>query len=143
MNLIKQILSTALPLEKVFNVSILVYRVLIAFAIIRVHGLKKVLDIEGELTKLENPLGIDPLLNVYLAIAVNLLFSLFVALGFLTRPFALGIMGLTVMGFFVHIHDPWIMRDAPMMYSFAFGLIFVFGPGRYSVDHYLSTRFKA
>ncbi len=139
MNRIKGILSTQLPAEAVFHVGMLAFRIVVAFAMIRIHGIKKIVDIEGEIAHMPDPLGLGGELNAYIAIAINIFFAGFVGLGFLTRLFALGILPLTLMGLFVvHWQDPWPMKDAPLMYSMAFGLIALLGPGKYSIDHSLN-----
>lgn len=143
MNRIKPIISTKVPSAASFDVGMLLFRVTVAFAMIRIHGWKKVVDMEGEMAHMPDPLGLGGELNVLIAIAINLFFAAFVGLGLLTRVFALGILPLTLMGLFmVHLHDPWPMKDAPLMYTMAFGLIALLGPGQYSMDHWILKKLK-
>ncbi len=131
-------LSPAIPGKSVIDLTLLGYRMLIAFAMIRTHGWKKLVDFEGTITHIPDPLGIGGLASAFVAVGVNVVLAGFVAIGLLTRLSALGILTLTISGFFlVHFQDPWPIKDVPLMYSIAFALVLIMGPGKYSMDHRL------
>lgn len=138
MTVLSKLLSTTSPNVFTFNITMLVYRMIIAFGMIKVHGWKKITDIQGTIQHIPDPFGIGGELSAYTAIAANIFFAGFVGLGLFTRGSAIFILSLTLVGFFiVHGNDPWPIRDTPMMYSAAFGLVAIFGPGKYSLDKQL------
>jgi len=139
--LIMQVLSAKIPGESQVSAFILGFRVLVAFAMIRTHGWKKLTDFEGTVAHIPDPFGIGGDLSAVVSILANVVFALFVAVGFFTRAAALFILSVTVTGFFVvHWGDPWPVKDVPLMYSVTFLLILLLGPGKYSLDHVLSQK---
>lgn len=132
-------LSAQKPVEKQSDLILLVFRSLVAFAMIRTHGIKKILDIKGTIAHIPDPFGIGGEISAYIAIFANVFCALFVMFGFLTRASALFILTLTLTGFFlVHWGDPWPVKDTPLIYSIAFFAILSLGPGKYSLDHLIS-----
>ncbi len=133
-----RLLRTDQPSSERFSSVMLFFRLATAFAIIRVHGIKKILDVESEIANIPDPFGMGGAASAFIAILANTLFAGFVAAGFLTRISALFILSVTLTGLLVvHLSDPWPIKDSPLMYSIAFSLILFMGPGRYSVDHWL------
>ncbi|MEM6830427.1 MAG: DoxX family protein [Bacteroidota bacterium] len=142
--LIMQVLSATLPDQKRLSAIILGFRVLIAFAMIRTHGWKKVVDFEGTVQHIPDPFGMGGLASTYISIIVNVGLAGLVAIGLFTRASAIGILSLTLSGFFlVHFNDPWPVKDVPLMYSLAYTLILLVGPGQYSIDHLISKKLNA
>ncbi|MEL6560214.1 MAG: DoxX family protein [Bacteroidota bacterium] len=138
---IVQVLSAQKPIEKQSDLILLVFRSLVAFAMIRTHGLKKILDIKGTMAHIPDPFGIGGELSAYIAIFANVFCASSVMLGFLTRASAFFILSLTLTGFFlVHWGDPWPIKDTPLIYSIAFFAILCLGPGKYSLDHVISNK---
>ena len=125
------------------DLSLLIYRVFISMAMIKVHGIKKLLDFQGTVDNIPDPLGFGGEFAAVIAIVANVLAPVFIIFGLLTRVSILPILGVTLMGFFiVHGSDPWSVRDVPLMYSLAYMFLFMMGPGKYSLDHYLSQKNK-
>lgn len=88
------------------------------------------------LSHIPDPLGIGSTASTYFAIVANIISPIFVLLGLGTRIAVLPILAVTLTGFFiVHISDPWAVKDVPLMYSIAFSLILVLGPGKHSLDN--------
>ena len=109
-----------------------------------IHGLKKALDFAATAKEIPDPFGIVGAASAAIAILANLSATILVALGLFTRPAALLILSVTLTGLFiVHAADPWTIRDVPLMYSLAFGIILILGPGRYSLDHLISQKLKS
>lgn len=120
---------------KMLDITLLVYRLLIASAMITVHGAKKVINFQDEILHIPDPLGIGGYVSTSIAIFSNVACTVFIALGLFTRPFALGALSVPIIGLLVvHVSDPWPVKDSPLMYSIAFLVIFILGPGRYSLD---------
>lgn len=132
-----------MPGSVVTNASLLAFRAMVSLSMINTHGWKKIKDIAGTMEHIPDPFGIGGALSTYMAIGANIFLAGFVALGLFTRLSAVGILSVTLVGFFVvHGHDPWPVRDVPLMYSLAFLLILVLGPGKYSLDEKISNQFN-
>lgn len=118
-----------------YDLSILVFRVAISIQLIVVHGLKKI-GIGTEMAeKVPNPFHFPELINQIFAISSNLLFPIFIIMGFYTRIATIPILIVTLSGYFiVHWNDTLLQSDIPFMYSMAFLLVAFTGAGKYSID---------
>ena len=140
---LKYLFSVKYPREGIVDAALMAFRIMIAFALFRTHGLKKIADFESTLMHIPDPFGIGGLASTCVAIFVNVGLAGFVALGFLTRLSAVGILSLTLSGLFlVHFNDPWPVKDVPLIYSIAYTLVLFLGPGTYSMDHLISEKLK-
>lgn len=118
------------------DVGLLVFRILAAGALLKAHGLPKLLDIQASIAHIPDPLGFGGTFSTYYAIFTNVICALCVAFGFLTRFAAFFIITLTLSGLFlIHLHDPANIQDTPIIYSIVFGFIAYMGAGKYSLDH--------
>lgn len=140
----KQILQLALNTniqDKSLNQALLFFRVSVALSMINTHGMKKILHFQETVAHIPDPFGMGGTVSTIIAILANIVCTIFVALGFLTRLNALFILGVTLSGLFlVHFSDPWPVKDVPLMYSLAFILIAWLGPGKFALDDYLFNR---
>lgn len=115
---------------------LLVFRILAAVALIKAHGLPKLLDIQASIAHIPDPLGFGGTFSTYYAIFTNVICALCVTFGFLTRVAAFFITTLTLSGLFlIHLHDPTAIQDTPIIYSIVFGFLAYMGAGKYSLDH--------
>ncbi|PKB18799.1 DoxX family protein [Flavobacterium sp. 5] len=126
-----------------FDFGMLLFRITIATQLIVVHGLKKI-GIGVEIAeKVPNPLHLPEIFNYSFAVAANLVFPLFVILGWCTRWATLPTLAVILSGYFiVHWNDPLLVSDVPFMYSLGFLFIFCSGPGLYSMDRYFKINSK-
>ena len=117
----------------------LFFRVAVATELIVVHGLKKLGIGVATAEVIPNPLGFPEALNSFMAIAANVYLPFLIIIGLFTRLAALPALAVTATGYFImHGHDPAAMRDIPFMYSVSMLTIILMGPGKYSVDNYIS-----
>lgn len=137
MEILKQILSS--DLGSPFNdASFLVFRVLLAIQLFRVHGLKKFRLENGQREVIPNPLGLPDKFNAIVASFADLVVPFLIILGMGTRFAVLPTIGVTAIGYFVvHRKDSLEVRDVPFMYTLSLLLILALGAGRYSLDYYL------
>ncbi|TGE08372.1 DoxX family protein [Hymenobacter fodinae] len=121
------------------NGALLLFRVLLAVELFRVHGLRKFRPEAGAAAEVvPNPLGLPPALNQLVATFSDTVVPALVVLGVATRLAVLPTIGVTAIGYFVvHRHDALAVRDVPYIYTICFLLLLVLGPGTYSADHYL------
>jgi putative oxidoreductase len=112
-----------------------------AFALLRTHGMPKLMDLDGTLQHIPDPLGLGPAFSTYYAIFANVICAVLVVFGLFTRWAALAILSITLSGLFiVHAGDPAKIQDTPLVYSILFGSIAILGPGRYSLDYLLTQK---
>jgi len=131
------------PAANTFHFSLLVFRVLLSIEMIYAHGLKKLGVGVTEAEHVPNPLHLPEAFNNLFADAANLFFPVLVVLGLFTRLSILPILAVTLTGYFVlHFHDAPLIKDTPYMYSLAYLLILVLGPGKYSLDYYINKKFN-
>ena len=121
------------------NAAVLIFRALLCFQMLRVHGLKKLGgNPDGEPEVVPNPLKLPPKLNQLIAGFSDIVAPVFVALGLATRLAVLPILAVTLTGYFVvHRRDAPGIRDVPYIYSLCYLYIFLVGAGTFSVDYYL------
>lgn len=137
MEILKQILSS--DLGSSFNdIAFLIFRVLLAVELFRVHGLKKFRLENGKKEVIPNPLGLPDKMNALVASFSDLVVPFLIILGLGTRLAVLPTIGVTAIGYFVvHRKDSLEVRDVPYMYTLSLLLILALGAGKYSLDYYL------
>lgn len=136
-DLIKQILNSDLG-SSFNNAAILVFRILLAVELFRVHGMKKFRVENGQKEHVPNPLHLPEKLNGLVATFSDTVVPIFIILGLGTRLAVLPTIGVTAVGYFVvHRKDSLEVRDVPYMYTLSLLLILALGAGKYSLDYYL------
>ncbi len=128
------------PSADSFHWSLLVFRVLISAELMIAHGLKK---IGAGAENVPNPLNLPATFNQLFAVSANLFFPILIIAGLFTRLAILPILAVTLIGYFVvHWNDSPLEKDMPFMYSVAFLLLLVLGPGKYSADYFINKRYR-
>jgi putative oxidoreductase len=135
--LIKQLLYSDVG-SALNNVALLVFRILLALELFRVHGMKKFRVENGQREHVPNPLGLPDKLNGMVATFSDTVVPFLIMLGVGTRLAVLPAIGVTAIGYFVvHRKDSLEVRDVPYMYTLCLLFILALGAGTYSIDHYL------
>ncbi|WP_454045141.1 DoxX family protein [Chryseobacterium sp. Marseille-Q8038] len=135
------IITNTNPSEKLINIALLVFRVLLSVELIVAHGLKKIGVGVSEAEQVPNPLHLPEAFNSLFADAANLVFPVFVIFGFFTRIAVLPILAVTLTGYFIlHWNDALLVKDTPFMYSLCYLFLLWMGSGKYSVDYYLTKK---
>ncbi|HUC82829.1 MAG TPA: DoxX family protein [Flavisolibacter sp.] len=136
-------LTNVYPSASAFHYTMLFFRVAVSVQLMVAHGLKKIGVGVLQAEVVPNPLHLPEAFNHAFAIASNLIFPCFIILGLFTRLACLGVLVVTLTGYFlVHWHDSALQKDAPYMYSAAALLILFLGAGKYSCDFVLSRTFS-
>ena len=137
--IIKQILNSDLG-NAFNNAALLVFRILLAIELFRVHGMKKFRVENGQKEHVPNPLHLPEKLNGLMATFSDTVIPFFIILGLGTRLAVLPTIGVTAIGYFVvHRNDSLEVRDVPYMYTISLLLLLALGAGTYSLDYYLVT----
>ncbi|MBS7253644.1 DoxX family protein [Flavobacterium branchiicola] len=135
--IIKQILYSDLG-TSFNNGALLVFRVLLAVELFRVHGMKKFRVENGQKEHVPNPLHLPEKLNGLVATFSDTIIPFFIIFGLGTRLVVLPTIGVTAIGYFVvHKNDSLEVRDVPYMYTMSLLLLLALGAGTYSLDNYL------
>jgi putative oxidoreductase len=120
------------------NGALLVFRILLALELFRVHGMKKFRVENGQREHVPNPLGLPDKLNGLVATFSDTVVPFLIMLGVGTRLAVLPAIGVTAIGYFiVHRKDSLEVRDVPYMYTLCLLFILALGAGTYSIDNYL------
>ena len=135
--ILKQILYSDLG-TSFNNCALLVFRVLLAIELFRVHGMKKFRVENGKKEHVPNPLHLPEKLNGLVATFSDTVVPFLIILGIGTRLAVIPTIGVTAIGYFVvHRNDSVEVRDVPYMYTLSLLLILALGAGKYSLDYYL------
>src|SRR5687767_8844337 len=130
----KNILRTDLP-ENNGHVALLFFRV-IAASFMLTHGFAKLQKLlSGEEIQFLDPYGLGITTSFVLVIFAEFFCSILVIIGLATRLAVIPIMiTMATAVIFAHANDPFGTKEKPLLFLLIFGLLLVFGSGRYSVD---------
>ncbi len=106
------------------------------------HGLTKWGNLEVLLTTgFPDPIGVGVEASIYLAIFGEVVCSLGLIFGVLTRLATLPmITTMSVAFFIVHQGDAFSHRELAFIYLFIFLFFLITGAGKYSVDHWIGNK---
>jgi putative oxidoreductase len=122
--------------------SVLLLRVVLGTVMIH-NGLDKLDDIPGFAEAYVEAIGLPfPIFFSYLAALTEVIASPLLALGFLTRPAALGLFGTMLVANYHHIlisgfSIPSI--ELSSIYAVCFAFFTVYGGGKYAIDNLISS----
>ena len=144
MDQILQRIASVYPRSEMFHLVTLIFRVLLSLELMIAHGFKKIGIGVTAAEQIPNPLHLPEALNYWFAVSANLIFPLFVIAGLFTRLAVLPILGVTLTGYFIlHWNDALLIKDTPFMYSLAYLMLLVIGPGKYSMDYYINKKLRS
>lgn len=124
------------------NIGLLLFRVSISLFMIFGHGLGKFQKlISGNEIKFLDPFGIGAYASFSLAAFAEFFASILLLFGIFTRlsSFSL-IITMTIAVFIAHSDDPFSSKEKPLLYLASYVLIFLLGPGKYSLQTFLNKR---
>lgn len=99
------------------------------------HGWEKLLGFSHKAAMFPDPLHVGGRASLALAIFAEVVCSLLVALGVMTRLSAVPpFITMLVAASLVHAHDPWSKKEAALLYAIPFLVIILTGPGAFSID---------
>lgn len=114
------------------------FRVFVAFFMLYGHGWGKLMSVFGGNFQFLDPLGIGPTASLILAAFAEGICSMLIIAGFWTRLASLFLtINMAVAVFLVHLPagDWFGDMELPVFYLLAFIVIFLLGPGKFSIDN--------
>lgn len=127
--------------RKNFSLFVLSLRVLFG-VLLMIHGIGKIMDFGSLSQTFPDPLGIGSRQSLMLAIFGEAVCSAAFILGFLHRLCMIPMI-ITMITAFVVVHK-WSVADGEMAFVnlMVFLLLYVMGPGRYSIDRIFADRIE-
>ncbi|THV58305.1 DoxX family protein [Flagellimonas alvinocaridis] len=99
------------------------------------HGYPKLLKLINGNTEFANPFGIGEAPSLFLAVIGEFICPLLMIIGFKTRWAAIPTaITMAVAAFMIHGADPFGTKEKALLFFVVFVVIFLLGPGKYSVD---------
>jgi putative oxidoreductase len=117
--------------------SAFILRIFAAAFMIYGHGWGKLMNVFGtNFPSGFDPVGIGPELSMILAAFAEGICAFLILIGFWTRLASLFLMAnMAVAVVFAHAGDPFGSKEKALMYLVIWVVVFLLGPGRYSVDN--------
>ncbi len=130
--------STEWPLT---SFGLLLFRVALCCGLLT-HGLPKIQNFNTLRETFPDPIHAGPAVALCLVIFAEVICSLLVMLGLFTRLSALPPLIMMIVAVFVfHANDPFQAKEPALFYLSGFSLLFLVGPGYFSIDGILSRIF--
>ena len=123
------------------HTALLILRIAIGVLML-VHGIPKMAALisEGPIA-FPSVLGLNPELSLSLAVFAEVICSLLLIVGFGTRLATLPLMTtMLVAVFYIHSNDPFAKQEMGLHYVLAYVVLFITGPGKFSLDYLLANR---
>lgn len=103
--------------------------------LMHVHGLPKVFYFSEELTHIEDPFGLGPLMSLLPAIFAEVICPIFILIGVFTRIACLPIIGVLLVAM-VFVHPEWSIAEGQFgwMILIIFTTLAITGPGEWRIN---------
>ncbi len=124
------------------DIALLLMRLAFGGLMIINHGwgkLQKLLD--GPPIKFADPLGVGNPLSLQLAVLGEVICPILLVIGLFTRWAAIpALITMLVAAWIIHGGDPFKEQEKALMFAVAYLVLFLTGPGRYSIDTWWKNR---
>ncbi|GAA4973702.1 DoxX family protein [Algibacter aquimarinus] len=99
------------------------------------HGIPKISKLFESPIKFADPIGLGSTTSLILTLIGEVLAPVLIIIGFKTKLASIpAIITMLVAAFVVHISDPIGTKEKALLYLVCFLVIFLVGPGKYSID---------
>ncbi len=120
------------------DLSLLLVRIYAGGFMVFAHGWKKIDKLLEGGDGFPDPLGVGGLLSTGLTVFAEVVCALALVFGLLTRWASIPlIITMFVAAFIVHGNDGFGKQELPLIYMISYLVIFISGPGKYSLDRQL------
>lgn len=125
------------------GVSFLIFALRVVFGVLFfLHGLDKISNFSQLSLNYPSVLGFGSYMTLMLSIFCEFCCSLFLIAGLLTRIITIPMIVAMGVAFF-DVHDAMMPEgELSLIYFIVFIILFLVGPGRFSIDYLLDVRFK-
>lgn len=101
------------------------------------HGIPKFQSLFVSPIRFADPFGLGETFTLILAVIGEAVAPLLVIIGLKTKWASIPvIITMAVAAFMIHASDPIGKKELALLYFFAFTVVFLAGPGKYSIDGY-------
>ncbi|MEX2512031.1 MAG: DoxX family protein [Cyclobacteriaceae bacterium] len=105
------------------------------------HGWAKITNFSERLNRFADPIGLGSAVSLQLVIFAEFFCAIFLILGFMSRVFLVPMMiNMAIIAFMVHGDDPFNKQELPLLYFVVFVVLFLIGPGKFSLDGQILKR---
>lgn len=126
------------PDNTAISTILLIVRIIFGILLMN-HGIEKWANYQELSSVFPDPLGIGSPISLGLAIFGEMACSMAFILGIFYRLAMIPMIFTMAMAFFViHGNDPFAVRELAFVYLVVFVLMFVIGPGKFAIDHWMS-----
>lgn len=126
------------PDDTAMSLLLLAFRILFGILLLS-HGLQKLENYTEMSSTFPDPLGVGSKVSLGLAIFGELFCSLgFIFGAFYRLAMIPMIFTMCIACFVIHGSDPFAAKELPFIYLAVFVLMYIAGPGKYSLDHVVS-----
>ncbi len=137
------LLKVTSPVGGSVHVGLLILRVFVG-AMMLTHGMAKLLTFSELSLVFPDPLGVGSTMSLLLLLGSEVVCSILLMCGILTRLVVLpSIFGLLVAVFAIHGGDAFAVKELAWLYMGVYVALFFTGAGRYSVDDLIFSRLQA
>lgn len=139
MSIIYRFLFPMKPDGTAFSLLLLALRLLFGVLLLS-HGMQKWANFDSLSVLFPDPLGVGHSISLGLAIFAELACSIGFIFGALYRLVLIPMIFTMGMAFFViHGNDPFSLRELSLVYMVVFVLMFLTGPGKFSLDRLIAV----
>ncbi len=140
MNALYRFLFPMKPASTAFSLFLLAMRLLFG-SLFLIHGFQKLMNYGMLSSTFPDPLGFSSELSLFLTILAEIGCSVAFMFGFLYRLFLLPmIFAMTVACFIIHAKEPFAAKELAFVYLSVFVLMYIAGPGKYSLDQWIGKK---
>lgn len=123
-----------------FSMIILLFRLMFG-AMLLYHGVEKIIHFDELSLHFMNFAGLGPKFSLILSIFAEAGCSIALMIGFLCRLSILPlIFNMFMATFFAMPHAPYKMMELPLIYLLGFVILYLAGPGKFSIDYLIRER---
>ena len=116
------------------NITLLITRLVFSLSMMT-HGYPKLLNLFSGNPSFGNPIGIGEVPTLIIAVLAEFIAPIFIIIGYKTKIFTLlPMVTMVIAAFVVHLDDPFKRKELALLYLVGFLIIFLMGPGKYSVN---------
>ena len=125
------------------SLGLLILRVGIGAMMMLAHGWGKVLSFTEKSVNFSDPLGVGSEVSMALATSAEFFCAFLVVIGLATRLAAIPLaFTMLTAALVIHADDPWAKQEFALLYAVPFLTLILTGPGKISVDGWLTRRSK-